>query len=72
MPSAASREPPSQGGRRIDIQERIATLRREAQELRFFASAAENPDVRRLLDLEAADREDQADALETWANTGKL
>jgi hypothetical protein len=57
---------------RIDVEQRIATLRKEANELRFFANAAENPDVRRLLSIEADDREEQADALELWLKTGSL
>lgn len=70
MTAAATQEMPEEP-RRIDIPERIATLRKEAQELRFFARAAENQDVRRLLEIEAADREEQADALETWSKNGK-
>jgi F0F1-type ATP synthase delta subunit len=68
MTAAATQGMPEEP-RRIDIAERIATLRKEAQELRFFARAAENQDVRRLLEIEAADREEQAEALENWSKS---
>jgi hypothetical protein len=53
---------------RVDMAERIATLRREASELRVLANAATSHGVRLLLNTEAYDREDQAIALEEWLN----
>jgi hypothetical protein len=56
---------------RIDPRERARALRAEAAELRILAAAAVNTSVRRLLDLEAFDREDQAQALEDWLANGE-
>lgn len=56
--------------KRIDPAARIKALRAEAKELRVLAAAARSQGVRTLLNSEAADREDQADALESWLRSG--
>ena len=57
--------------RKIDPAARIDALRAEAQELRVLAKAARSQGVRNLLNIEAADREEQADALETWLTSNQ-
>jgi hypothetical protein len=56
--------------KKIDPAARIEALRAEAQELRVLASAARSQGVRTLLNIEAADREEQAEALENWLRSG--
>jgi hypothetical protein len=56
--------------KKIDPAARVVALRAEAAELRALAGAARSQGVRNLLNIEAADREDQADALENWLNSG--
>jgi hypothetical protein len=56
--------------KRIDPAARVEALRAEAQELRVLANAARSQGVRTLLNIEAADREEQAEALENWLKTG--
>jgi hypothetical protein len=48
----------------------VEALRAEAQELRVLANAARSQGVRTLLNIEAADREEQAEALENWLKAG--
>jgi hypothetical protein len=57
--------------KKIDPAARVEALRAEAQELRVLASAARSQGVRTLLNIEAADREEQAEALENWLRTGQ-
>jgi hypothetical protein len=52
--------------KKIDPAARVRALRAEAAELRVLASAARSQGVRNLLNIEAADREEQAEALENW------
>jgi thioredoxin reductase (NADPH) len=56
---------------RIDPAARVEALRAEAQELRVLAQAARSQGVRNLLNIEAADREEQAEALANWLNAGE-
>ena len=56
--------------KRIDPAARVEALRAEAQELRVLANAARSQGVRTLLNIEAADREEQAEALENWLKAG--
>jgi hypothetical protein len=57
--------------KKIDPAARVEALRAEAQELRVLASAARSQGVRTLLNIEAADREEQAEALENWLRAGQ-
>jgi hypothetical protein len=56
--------------KKIDPAARVQALRAEATELRVLARAARSPGVRNLLNIEAADREEQAEALESWLKSG--